>query len=100
MAQPQRADMLSMKLPTGSSAINSILDATYIPNYTVSSSYLHHLSNDETARQNAYIKYREYYDGDHDTLLNERLKKFLSVKGSDEDFNFNLCPIVVDAFSE
>jgi len=90
----------SLKLPTGQSAINSILDSTYIPNYTISSSYLHHLNNDETARQNAYIKYREYYDGDHDTLLTERLKKFLSVKGDEEDFNFNLCPIVVDALSE
>jgi hypothetical protein len=92
--------MPSMKLPTGQSAINSILDATYIPNYTVSASYLHHLTNDETARQNNYIKYREYYDGDHDTLLNERLKKFLSVKGDEEEFNFNLCPIVVDALAE
>jgi hypothetical protein len=89
-----------LKLPTGQGAVSSLLDATYIPKYTISSSYLHHRVVDEAARQNAYIKYREYYDGDHDTLLSERLKKFLSVKGDEEEFNFNLCPIVVDALSE
>lgn len=89
-----------IKLPTGQNAVNSILDATYIPTYTIQASYLHHLTVDETARQNAYIKYREYYDGDQDTELTERLKKFLDVKGDNAEFNFNLCPIVVDALSE
>lgn len=104
MGHQQRVDMPSIlsgiKLPTGQSAINSIMDKTYIPNYLVSSTYLHHLTNVETARQNNYIKYREYYDGEHDTLLTERLKKFLSVKGDDAEFNFNLCPIAVDALAE
>lgn len=95
-----------LRLPTGQSAITSITNATYIPTYTmggasmVSSSYMAHLTQEETERQNNYVKYREYYDGDHDTLLTERLKKFLSVKGDDQEFNFNVCPIVVDALSE
>lgn len=65
----------------------------------VTASYLAQLSSDEMARQNEYIRYREYYDGVHDTMLTDRMRSYLQVKDSQE-FNYNLCPIVVDALSE
>jgi hypothetical protein len=53
------------------------------------------------AEQEARINlYREYYDGDHDTRLTDRLKSFLEIKGSDIEFNLNICPIPVDVLAE
>jgi hypothetical protein len=42
---------------------------------------------------------REYYDGNHDTLLNDRQKKYLTLK-TGKEFNDNYCPIVVDSLAE
>lgn len=92
--------MSSFRLPPAQSYVNQMLKGDYITNNLVSSSYLHSQANEEEARQGNYLKYREYYDGDHDTLLTARLKEFLNVKGEDDEFNFNLCPIVVDALAE
>lgn len=43
--------------------------------------------------------HREYYDGEHDTQLTERQRKYLQLKMGKE-FNANYCPIVVDALAE
>jgi len=61
--------------------------------------FLKWLNNQDTARYTAYAAYRDYYDGDHDTQLTERMAKYLQVK-RDQEFNANYCPIVVDALSE
>lgn len=50
-------------------------------------------------RHDRYRAYRQYYDGDHDTQLTKRMRRFLQIKYG-EEFNSNHCPIVVDALSE
>ncbi len=62
-------------------------------------SFLHWLASEDQARADAYRDFREYYDGDHQTQLTDRLRRFLQIK-SGEEFNINLCPIVVDALAE
>lgn len=87
------------RLPTGSAAIRQIRDGEYIPRNLIGQAYLQHLENEESARQGNYTKYREYYDGIHDTMLTARQKAFLQIKDGQE-FNDNYCPIVVDALAE
>ena len=62
-------------------------------------SFLQWLAEDEENRADRYKAYREYYDGDHDTQLTERQRKYLQIKIG-EEFNDNYCPIVVDALAE
>jgi hypothetical protein len=62
-------------------------------------SFLQWLSNIEAERYAWYAGYRDYYDGDHETQLTDRMAAYLQVK-SDEEFNANYCPIVVDALAE
>lgn len=62
-------------------------------------SYLAWLFDREATTQEAYTQYREYYDGDQDTLLTDRQKEFLELKAGQE-FNLNVCPIVVDSLAE
>jgi len=57
------------------------------------------LSTEDSDRQSHYVAWREYYDGDHNTQLTERQRRYLQVKLGDE-FNANHCPTVVDAVSE
>lgn len=65
----------------------------------VRTSFLTWLAGAEAEREASYRTYREYYDGDHDTQLTERMRRYLQVK-SHVDFRSNYCPIVVDALSE
>jgi hypothetical protein len=65
----------------------------------VKASFLTWLANAEADRESSYRVYREYYDGDHDTQLTERMRRYLQVKTS-QDFRSNYCPIVVDALAE
>jgi len=62
-------------------------------------SYLSWLYDSEATQQELYTQYREYYDGNHDTKLTDRIKKFLELKEGQE-FNINYCPLVVDALAE
>lgn len=62
-------------------------------------SFLQWLAAEETARQAAYVAYREYYGGDHDTQLTKRQRRYLQIKIG-EEFNDNYCPVVVDALAE
>jgi len=62
-------------------------------------SFLEWLANEDADRQARYVAYREYYDGDHDTQLTARQRKYLQIKIG-EEFNDNYCPIVVDALAE
>jgi len=61
--------------------------------------YLEWLLYEDSARRSRYRQYREYYDGEHDTQLSERMSDFLQVK-TGQQFNENYCPIVVDAKAE
>jgi len=61
--------------------------------------FLHWLAEEDSARQSEYTAYREYYDGDHDTQLTARQRKYLQIKIG-EQFNDNHCPTVVDALAE
>jgi hypothetical protein len=90
----------SLQTAPGYGVINKALSG-YVPatGNIVASSYLASLTNAEIDRQTSYLHYREYYDGEHDTMLTERMRSFLQVKDSQE-FNYNLCPIVVDALAE
>lgn len=65
----------------------------------VRASFLTWLANAEADREASYRIYREYYDGDHDTQLTERMRRYLQVK-TNADFRSNYCPIVVDALAE
>jgi len=62
-------------------------------------SFLSWLAEEDQDRQESYRAYREYYDGDHDTQPTERQRRYLQIKIG-EEFNCNLCPIVVDALAE
>ena len=62
-------------------------------------SYLADLESQENDRAAKYVMLRDYYDGNHATQLTARLRKFLELK-DDQEFNLNLCPIVVDALAE
>jgi len=62
-------------------------------------SFLRWLLNMDAERREWYRRYREYYDGDQETQLTDRLRAFLQVK-ADEEFNTNYCPICVDAKAE
>lgn len=62
-------------------------------------SYLAWLFDREATLQESYTQYREYYDGDQDTQLTDRQRAFLELKAGQE-FNLNLCPIVVDSLAE
>lgn len=57
------------------------------------------LAAEETARQEAVITTRNYYEGDQDTFLTDRLKEFLNAT-DDNEFNLNICRTVVDAVAE
>lgn len=87
--------------PPGYGVFRKALDTSFVPavGNIVAASYLTQLTSEELERQNAYLRYREYYSGVHDTMLTERIRKFLQVKDGQE-FNYNLCPIVVDALAE
>jgi len=61
--------------------------------------FLDWLTLEDTARQADYRKYREYYDGDHTTRLTDRLREFLKLN-EDDEFNVNVCPLVVDSLAE
>ena len=62
-------------------------------------SFLQWLRALDVEQQNRYVAYREYYDGDHDTQLTKRQRRYLQLKIG-EEFNCNLCGIVVDALAE
>ncbi len=62
-------------------------------------SFLQWLASEDTTRHDWYAHYRDYYDGDHDTQLTSRMRRFLQIKAN-EEFNTNACPIVVDALAE
>ena len=66
---------------------------------TVRISFLRWLIQQDSTRRDGYTAYREYYDGDHDTQLTSRQRKFLQVKTGIE-FNDNYCPLVVDAVTD
>ena len=62
----------------------------------VSDGYLAMLREKEAAKQDEYIRAREYYEGIHKTQLTERTRTFLNLK-HDADFNANYCHMVVNA---
>lgn len=62
-------------------------------------SFLRWLDAQEQERQAKYRQSRDYYNGAHDTQLTDRQRRFLEIKAGQE-FNYNLCPVVVDALAE
>jgi len=58
--------------------------------------YLVNLAEGQLEEQARILEYRDYYDGDHETLLNERQKEFLG-HGQANKFRLNQCPVVVDS---
>lgn len=62
-------------------------------------SFLAWLAVEDEDRSARYVAYREYYDGEHDTQLTARQRRYLQLKIGQE-FNSNYCPIVVDALAE
>lgn len=65
----------------------------------VKQTFLQHLFEIDTERQERYKTYREYYDGEHATQLTKRQRRTLERKGN-ERFRDNYCPLVVDAMAE
>jgi len=66
-----------------------------MPN-AVQVSFLEWLATEDTDRAARYAAYRQYYDGNHDTQITRRMRRYLELKIG-EEFNDNYCPIVVDA---
>lgn len=62
----------------------------------IADGYLQMLREKEAAKQEEYIKAREYYEGVHRTQLTERTRQFLNLK-YDAEFNANYCHMVVNA---
>ena len=58
--------------------------------------FITHLTEEESARQESYRQYRDYYDGRQGVLLTDRQRKFLHV-GPDKEFSANYMHIVVDS---
>lgn len=54
----------------------------------------------DAAQQELYRTYREYYDGDHDTMLTDRMRSFLQVKNDAVEFHLNYLPVPVDVLAE
>ncbi len=50
-------------------------------------------------QETKYTAYRDYYEGEHDTQLTKRQRKYLQIKLGIE-FNANYCPLVVDTLAE
>ena len=65
----------------------------------VKESFIRWLESGDTARRQQYQMYRNYYEGEHDTELTDRMREFLSLDG-DAEFNLNFCPIPVDVLAE
>jgi hypothetical protein len=57
--------------------------------------FLEWLNMEERERQEKYESFREYYDGKHAVMLTDRQKKFLELE-THQNFQANLCPMVVD----
>lgn len=70
-----------------------------MPNDDVKLSFLQWLASEDQTRQDNYRAYREYYDGDHDTVLTTKQRQYLQAK-TGQEFNANFCPIVVDTLVE
>jgi len=68
-------------------------------NNLIQRSYLEWLEEQENERAAKYVQCRAYYDGDHETQLTDRMRKFLELKAG-QDFSINVCPIVVDSLAE
>jgi len=62
-------------------------------------SYLAWLESQENTRFDKYAMFRDYYEGEHDTALTKRTRKYLELS-SEQEFSFNFCPIIVDALAE
>jgi len=58
--------------------------------------FITHLTDEESARQESYRQYRDYYDGRQGVLLTDRQRKFLHVP-VDKEFSANYMHIVVDS---
>ena len=67
--------------------------------YDVKLSFLHWLVTEDEDRQKNIRQYREYYDGQHETLLTDRQRRYLELKVGQE-FNGNYCPIPIDSLAE
>ena len=65
----------------------------------VKESFVRWLEEGDTARRRAYQTYRNYYEGEHDTELTDRMREFLSLDG-DAEFNLNFVPVPVDVVAE
>ena len=66
---------------------------------TVQLSYLSWLESQDTEQYLKYQMFRDYYEGEHLTQLNKRMRKFLQLQ-DDQEFSLNFCPIVVDSLAE
>lgn len=58
--------------------------------------YLIELAEGQLEEQARLLEYRDYYDGEHEVMLNERQKEFLG-EGQANKFRLNQCPLVVDS---
>lgn len=67
--------------------------------YDVKLSFLHWLMTEDNKRQENIRSYREYYDGEHDTMLTDRQRRYLELK-TGQEFNGNYCPIPIDSLAE
>jgi len=58
------------------------------------------IDNDTGSREDGYEKFREYYDGEHQTQITKRQRQYLNLGPGADVFRSNYCPIVVDAVAE
>lgn len=58
--------------------------------------YLMYLVDSQVEEQSDIIEYRDYFDGRHEVMLNERQREFLGRSHANK-FRLNQCPVVVDS---
>lgn len=61
--------------------------------------YLMYLVDSQIEEQSEIIEYRDYYDGQHEVMLNERQREFLGRSHANK-FRLNQCPVVVESLVE
>jgi len=56
--------------------------------------------NEERVRSKRVLRFRKYFDGDHDAGLNTEMKNLLRIQDSDDGFTLNLMPSVVNTMAD
>lgn len=80
-------------------SLDSVATRTRMGIDDIATSFLNWLAQEEAARQANIRMYREYHDGDQETMLTDRQAAYLQIKSANPDFTVNFCPLVVNGLA-